>query len=86
MRNPRKRMKVILFSLLTLFLTGVGAWLWRDAIGSQEKTEYVMRLRIEVLNLQDEQKEQFPLKGEEERHSIEEILMNFNRRIVKMLK
>ena len=45
-----------------------------------------MRLRIEVLNLQDEQKEQFPLKGEEERHSIEEILMNFNRRIVKMLK
>lgn len=45
-----------------------------------------MRLRIEVLNLQDELKEQFPLKGEEERQSIEEILMNFNRRIVKMLK
>lgn len=86
MRNPRKRMKVILLSLLTLFLTGFGAWSWRDAIGSQEKTEYVMRLRIEVLNLQVELKEQFHLKGEEERQSIEEILMNFNRRIVKMLK
>lgn len=45
-----------------------------------------MRLRIEVLNLQDELKEQFHMKGEEERQSIEEILMNFNRRIVKMLK
>lgn len=86
MRNPIKRMEIIMSSLLILFLTGLGAWSWRDAVGKQKKTEYTMRLRIEVLNLSDELKEQFRLTGKRECQALEEILSNFNRRVVKMLE
>ncbi len=86
MRNTRRRIKIILFSLLVLFLTGFGAWSLRDTIGRQEKTEYVMRLRIEILNVQNELNEQFQLTGKDGHQAIEEILMNFNRRVVKMLE
>lgn len=86
MRKQIKRMVFVSFSLLILFLIGFGVWAWRDAIGRQKKTEYAMRLRIEVLNLSDELKEQFRLTGKREFQALEEILSNFNRRIVKMLE
>ena len=48
MRKQMERTVIVLSTLLIMFLTGFGAWAWRDAIGRQKKAEYAMRLRIEV--------------------------------------